>query len=141
MRDFHLGSPINTRRSRPARPQRSQGGSPPTPPFPLSRKSRHLTRHPPALKPFPASIRDLSLPNKTRIGGGVACLPPHHGGRGVRPPGKITGGGVGLEPPSPKMRTGQWCTNDRQLIYKKMPAVRGFSPATQKRVAAGRGPA
>jgi hypothetical protein len=52
--------------------------------------------------------------------------------RGVHASGKITGGGVGNEPPSPKMRTGQWCTAGRPLFYEKIPAVRGFFPSHSK---------
>ena len=60
------------------------------------------------------------------------CLPPHHGGRRVHASGKNPGGVVGNEPPFPKMRTGQWCTNGRPLFYEKLPAVWGFFPCHSK---------
>jgi len=58
--------------------------------------------------------------------------PPQTAADPSTPPGSSPARGVGNEPPSPKMRIGQWCTNDRQHFYKKMPAARGFFPCHSK---------
>jgi hypothetical protein len=63
---------------------------------------------------------------------GVTQLPPLYGGRGVHASGKIPGGGVGDESPSPKMRTGQWCTAGRPLVRGEMPAGGAVFPCHAK---------